>query len=50
MVKISKLFKSIDIYGYQVGVNFKGDRTYNTYFGSILTLVTTIAILNYGYG
>ena len=42
-----KLIKSIDIYGHQVGVNYKGSPSYNTLFGSLMTILTSVIVLIY---
>ena len=39
--------KRIDIFGHPIGVNYRGDGAFNTVFGSFVTLITAILVLNY---
>lgn len=45
---ILKKFKSIDMYGMPVGVNYRGSDTYKTKLGALGTLLTWICVLGYG--
>ena len=47
MKKLASLFKGIDIYGHPIGVNYKGDGTFNTVMGSFITLITAFIVLSY---
>ena len=40
-------FKSIDIYGHQIGVHYRGDGSYRTSLGSFFTLITVALVLSY---
>ena len=35
-----KFLKKVDIYGHQIGVNYRGESTYTTRLGGVLTLAT----------
>jgi hypothetical protein len=39
---LSKHFKSLDMYGHIISVNYKGDKTYNSYIGAFLSILTYI--------
>ena len=47
MKKVVSLFKGIDIFGHQVGVNYRGEGTFNTATGSLVTLITALIVLSY---
>ena len=44
---IVKLFKSVDIYGHPVGVNYRGDDAYKTKFGAIWSIYTFVTVMLY---
>ena len=45
--KVVKFLRDRDMYGYAVGVNYKGDNSFRTRIGAIFTLVTySLIILN----
>ncbi len=39
---LSQQFKSLDLYGHIISMNYKGDETYNTYIGAFLSILTYI--------
>ena len=47
MKKFSAAFKSIDIYGHPIGVHYKGNSTYQTKLGSLVTLFTFVFVTIY---
>ena len=46
-MKLLNKFKSFDIYGHPIGVNYRGDGTFTTFFGSIMTLFTVVLVLTF---
>ena len=40
--------KKVDIFGYPIGVHYKGGTSHNTIFGSVLSLLTILWVLLYG--
>ena len=47
MNKLSDFLVGFDIYGHQIGVNYKGGGTFNTRLGALCTLVTyTLMLVN----
>ena len=45
--RFSAWFKTFDIYGEPVGVNFKGSNTYQTKMGATATLISYLLIMIY---
>ncbi len=39
---LSQHLKSLDMYGHIISMNYKGDKTYNTYIGAFLSILTYI--------
>ena len=48
--KIVKLFSSIDIYGHQIEVNYKGHSSYRTFLGALFTLAVYSLICFNSFG
>ena len=46
-MKILDTFKSIDIYGSPVNVNYRGNSTFPTGFGSLMTLISVILLMQF---
>ena len=44
LATLSSLLASLDIYGHQVGVHYKGEDAYKTKFGGLLTLITYVLV------
>ena len=42
---LCRTLKGIDIYGYQLGVTYQGDKAYKTLFGGILSLATIVLVM-----
>ena len=42
MDRFSKMFESLDIYGHQIGVNYRGQGTYTTKLGALLSIATLV--------
>ena len=40
-------FKSIDLYGESINMNYRGKGSYNTYCGSVMTLLTYSVMVFY---
>ena len=47
MKKFSAAFKSIDIYGHPIGVHYKGNSTFQTKLGSLMTLFSFVFVTIY---
>ena len=47
MARKGKSLKSIDIYGVTKGFNFKGEGSFQTYLGFVLTLFTLFIFVSY---
>ena len=47
MKKLFKAFKAVDIYGHPIGVHYHGEGTYNTLFGSLLTVITAAIVISF---
>ena len=47
--RIDKFFLALDIFGHPIGVNYKGNDTYQTRLGAFFTLATyTFMLINLG--
>ena len=45
--KFWETFKKADIYGEQVGVNYRGEGTFSTNWGAMVSLLTIIVVFAY---
>ena len=42
MDRFSKMFGALDIYGHQIGVNYRSQGTYTTKLGALLSIATFV--------
>jgi len=47
MASLLRKFIGLDMYGYPIGVNYKGESAFKTKLGAVLTMLTYAAVLTY---